>query len=140
LDGLWGFDEEMRMAGPIDTVNRLTEAINHGDLERAAALYEPSAVMVAQPGKVARGSVQVREALAGFIALKPTLTSEAQQVIEAGDVALYMGRWNLRGTDPVGKSILMAGESADVLRRQKDGRWLIALDNPWGGQILAPKG
>ncbi len=31
----------------------------------------------------------------------------------------------------------MSGESTDVLRRQPDGRWLIALDNPWGVQILS---
>jgi uncharacterized protein (TIGR02246 family) len=127
------------MPGPIDTVNRLVDAINRGDLERAAALYEPEAVLVVQPGKLARGPVQLREALAGFIALKPTLRSEAQEVIEAEDVALYLSRWSLRGTDPAGKAVEMAGESADILRRQEDGRWLIALDNPWGGQILASK-
>jgi len=127
------------MAGPIDTVNRLVDAINRGDLEKATKLYEPGAVLVVQPGKLARGSTQLREALAGFIALKPTLMSEAQEVVEAGDVALYVSRWNLRGTDPAGKTVVMAGESADILRRQEDGRWLIALDNPWGDQILAPK-
>jgi uncharacterized protein (TIGR02246 family) len=128
------------MAGPIDTVNQLVDAINRGDLERALAAYEPEAVLLVQPGQLARGSIQLREALAGFIALKPTLTSEAQEIIEAGDVALYVGRWNLRGTDPAGKPVAMAGESADILRRQADGRWLVALDNPWGAQVLASKG
>lgn len=128
------------MAGPIDTVNRLVEAINCGDLENAAMLYEPGAVMVVQPGKLACGSAQLREALAGFIALKPMLVSEAQEVIEAGDVALYMNRWSLRGTDPAGKSIVMGGVSADILHRREDGVWLIALDNPWGDQILPPRG
>jgi uncharacterized protein (TIGR02246 family) len=113
------------------------DAINSGDLKRAATMYEPDAVMVVQPGKLARGAVQLREALAGFIALKPTLKSEAHEVIEAGDVALCVSRWNLRGTDPEGKAVVMDGESADILRRQEDGRWLIALDNPWGDQVLA---
>src|SRR5262245_13856303 len=126
------------MAGPIDAVNQLVDAINRGDLERAVGAYEPGAVLLVQPGQLARGSIQLREALAGFIALKPTLTSETQEVIEAGNVALYVGRWNLRGTDPAGKPVVMAGESSDILRRQADGRWLIALDNPWGDQILAP--
>jgi len=128
------------MARPIDTVNQLRDAINREDLDGAVVAYAPDAVLLVQPGQIARGSAQVREALAGFIALKPTLTSEAQEITEAGDVALYIGRWNLRGTDPTGKSVVMAGESADVLRRQKDGRWLIALDNPWGAQVLASRG
>ena len=124
------------MAEPIDTVNQLVDAINRGDLERAVVAYEPGAVLVVQPGQLARGSSEVEKALAGFIALEPTLTSEAQEVIEAGDVAQYIGRWNLRGTDPAGKPVEMAGESADILRRQPDGRWLIALDNPWGAKVL----
>ncbi len=128
------------MAGVIDTVNELVDAINRRDLERAIGAYEPGAVLLVQPGQPARGSIQLREALAGFIALKPTLTSETQEVIEAGNVALYVSRWNLRGTDPAGKPVAMAGESTDVLHRQEDGRWLIAVDNPWGVQVLAPRG
>jgi uncharacterized protein (TIGR02246 family) len=124
------------MQGPIDTVNQLTDAINRGDLDRAVSLYEGAAVMVAQPGRVARGSDQLREAIAGYLALKPTLKMEAREVVEAGDVALYVSRWSLRGTDPAGKPMELSGESTDVLRRQKDGRWLIVVDNPWGVQIL----
>lgn len=121
---------------PARTVARLAEAINRGDLDAALALYEKDAVMVAQPGQLARGTVELRNALAGFMALKPTLRMQAEQVVEAGDVALYLGRWSLRGTGADGKSVAMGGESSDILCRQKDGRWLIALDNPWGVQIL----
>jgi uncharacterized protein (TIGR02246 family) len=126
------------MSNPIDTVNQLSDAINRGDLEAALALYEPDAVLVAQPGQLARGSTQLRAALGGFIGLKPELRSETQSVIEADDVALYSGRWTLRGTDPSGRATTMGGESSDVLRRQRDGRWLIAVDNPWGAKILEP--
>jgi ketosteroid isomerase-like protein len=126
------------MPGPIDTVNELVEAINHADLERAVAAYESGAVLVVRPDQLVRGSAQLHEALAGFIALRAVLRSEAQQLIEAEDVALYIGRWSLSGTDPAGNQVAMRGESTDVLRRQRDGRWLIALDNPWGAQILPP--
>src|SRR5215475_9437653 len=88
------------MRGPIDTVNELVQAINHADLERAVAAYESDAVLVVQPGKLVRGSAQLQEALAGFIALRVVLRSEAQQLIEPEDVALYVGRWSLSGTIP----------------------------------------
>ena len=127
------------MPGPATTVDQLTQAINRGDLEAALALYEPNAVFMVQPGQPARGRAQLREALANVIALKPTLHSEAQEVIEAGDVALYVSRWTLRGTDPSGQAVAMGGESSDILRRHRDGRWLIALDNPWGAQVLASR-
>jgi uncharacterized protein (TIGR02246 family) len=124
------------MTTPIDTVNELVEAINRGDLEAALALYAPGAVLVAQPGQVARGHAELRDALGRFIALKPVLRSQTQRVIEVDDVALYMGRWTLRGSDPSGQAIAMEGDSSDVLRRQRDRRWLIAVDNPWGAQLL----
>ena len=124
------------MSPPIDTVNELSDAINRGDLEAALALYEPNAVLVAQPGQLARGSTELRAALGRFIGLKPELRSETQSVIEVDDMALYTGRWTLRGTDPSGQTTTMGGVSSDILRRQRDGRWLIAVDNPWGAKIL----
>lgn len=125
------------MAGPMDTVAQLVEAINRGDVLAAVALYELNAVLVVRPGQVARGAREIRDALAGFIALKAALRSETQEVLEVDNVALYVSRWSLRGTDPSGQAVFLSGESTDVLRRQQDGRWLIALDNPWGAQILS---
>ena len=34
------------MARPVDTVDALTDALNRGDVESAAALYEPDGVLV----------------------------------------------------------------------------------------------
>jgi len=124
------------MPTPIDTVNQLTDAVNRGDLEGALALYEPNAALVVQPGQLARGSTELRAALGGFIGLKPELRSEAQHIIEIDDIALYTSRWTLHGTDPSGQATTMGGVSSDVLRRQRDGHWLIAIDNPWGSKIL----
>ncbi len=126
----------MSNPNPADVVDRLCAAINHCDIETAMTLYEPEAAFVAQPGNVVIGTKALRDALAGFIALKPTITTEAHRLIQAGDVALYCSKWNLRGTDPQGKALWMEGRSADVLRRQPGGVWLIAIDNPWGAEIL----
>ena len=127
----------MKTRNPLDAVAQFVKAMNNGDLETALTFYEPGASLVVKPGVVVTGTVALREALAGFVALKPTLTTEAQQVMEAGDVALYCSRWSLRGTDPAGNPVHMGGRSSDVLRRQSDGNWLIALDNPWGTDIVA---
>lgn len=121
---------------PVETVNALVKALNRGDVDAAVAQYEPGASLVVQPGVVATGTIALREALAGFAALKPAITTEAYKVIEAGDIALYCSRWRLRGTDPAGNAVQMGGRSSDVLRRQPDGKWLIALDNPFGPDIV----
>lgn len=127
----------MKTLTPLDAVTQFVNAMNKGDLETALDLYEPGASLVAQPGVVVTGTSALRGGLAGFVALKPTMTSEAHQIVEAGDVALYCSRWNLRGTDPAGNPVQMSGRSSDILRRQADGNWLIALDNPWGTDIVA---
>lgn len=127
----------MKTLRPLDAVTQFVNAMNQGDLEAALSRYEPGASLVVKPGVVVTGTMALREALAGFLTLKPTLTSEAQQVVEAGDVALYCARWNLSGTDPAGNPVQMSGRSSDILRRQPDGNWLIALDNPWGTDIVA---
>lgn len=127
----------MKTVSPLDAVTQFVNAMNAGDLETALGLYEPGASLVAQPGVTATGTPALRKALAGFAALKPTMTTEAHQVVEAGDVALYCSRWSLRGTDPAGNPVQMSGRSSDILRRQPNGNWLIALDNPWGTDIVA---
>jgi uncharacterized protein (TIGR02246 family) len=124
------------MPTPIDTVNELSSALNRGDVETALKLYEPDAVLIPQPGQLARGSTELRAAFEQFTAFKPTLQTQAQSVVEVDDIALYIGRWSLRGTDPRGQAIAMGGESSDILRKQPNGRWLIAIDNPWGAQVL----
>lgn len=125
------------MKTPLDTINRLMDAINRGDADAVLSLYEPDAAIVVQPGQVARGTAAVRSAIEGFIAFKPALKGTAHQIVEAGDIALYCAKWTLTGTFPDGKPLEMSGASSDVLRRQPDGRWLVAVDNPWGTEILS---
>ena len=126
----------MKTPGPLDAVTQFVNAMNNGDLETALRMYEPEASIVVQPGVIATGTSALREALAGFAALKPTITTEAHQIMAADGVALYCSRWNMRGTDPAGNPVQMGGCSSDVLRRQADGNWRIALDNPFGAEIL----
>ena len=121
---------------PEDTVRNLIKAINNGDAATAAAQYEPEAILVVEPGKIARGSEQIREAMIGFTALKPTLQSEKDEILVAGDTALLLSNWSLNGTGPEGEAIQMGGKSTDILRRQSGGNWLIAIDNPWGVDLL----
>jgi len=64
------------------------------------------------------------------------MTTEAHQPVQSGDIAQYLSRWSLKRQDPSGNEVNMSGTSCDILRRQPDGRWLIALDNPWGTALL----
>lgn len=111
----------------------LIEAANRGDLETALALYEPNASFVLDSGQVVTGLAAIREAMQGFLALKPKFTIEVKAV-QSGDggLALLRAKWSLTGTGPDGKPVTMSGNSTEVVRRQSDGTWRFVIDNPRG--------
>lgn len=127
----------MELPGPLDVVSQLVTAMNACDLESALTLFESGASFVMKPGVVVRGTAGIHQALQGFMALKPKLTIETQQIVQAGDVAQYCARWSINGIDLTGAAVQLGGRSASILRRQPDGRWLFLVDNPWGTDIVA---
>lgn len=126
----------MPASNPEMAVREFFRLFNEGNVEDVMAMYEPGAVLVAQPGQEATGPAALRAALNGFLSLKPTLTMGNFRLIVAGDIALSTAMWTLQGTGPDGKTVRMEGTTSDVLRQQADGRWLFVIDNPWGAGIL----
>ena len=110
------------------------QAFNAGDIEAMMKLYEPAASLTPQPGQIVSGTKALREALSGFVAMKPRMTLEARTLAEAGGIALTTSKWVLEGTGPDGKPMKAEGQSAEVARRQPDGTWLFVIDNPHGLQ------
>lgn len=123
---------------PAQTVATLVHAINRGDIDAAVELYRADAVFVARPGTTLVGREAIREALAAMIATRPKLATHAQQVLLCADHALYHAAWSMTGTDADGRRFSQTGHSCDLICRAADGRWRIAIDNPWGAGILQP--
>ena len=120
-------------AAPADVVTLFAAALHDGRLDDAVALYEPDAVFIAQPGaEPVTGTHAIRGALAGFAALRPTLTADIRKVVVAGDIATVLNAWRLEGTAPDGSALHLSGTSADVVRRRPDGTWALLIDDPWG--------
>ena len=123
-------------SNPEATVSEFFKAFNERDMETVLGLYEPEAVLVADPGQMASGTDALRSALERFFSMKPTLKIGKQRVVVASSLALSLANWTLTGTLPNGQPMEMSGTTSDVLRRQNDGRWLFAIDNPWGREII----
>ncbi|HQU50596.1 MAG TPA: SgcJ/EcaC family oxidoreductase [Casimicrobiaceae bacterium] len=102
------------------------------DMAGLLSLYEPDAVLLPQPGAVARGHAAIRDALNAFLAMKGTFAIASSKTVHAGDIALAYVKWTLDAKGPDGAPIHLEGETSDVLRRQADGRWLIVIDSPFG--------
>ena len=105
------------------------EAFNRHDLDAIAALYEPEAVMVSSAGPV-RGIAAIREIYRAVFALRPTIELRTLGAHQTGDLALLHGKWIWRGVGPDGVEVRREGYNTETVRRQPDGRWLFAIDNP----------
>ena len=102
--------------------------INAGNLDGLVALYEPDATFVPQEGEVVHGTAAIRAALAGFVAMKPTLKMKITRVIPVGkDLAMIYNDWTMTAGGQTG-----TGKAIELMRRQADGTWRFALDAPFG--------
>src|ERR1700682_4462572 len=118
---------------PEDLHPALSEAYNAGALEAVLSLYDSKAVFVIKPGRVTESPAELRAAVEHVVALRGRLTVTPQSFTRSDDLVLVLGTFTLSGLRPDGTPFESASRFADVLRRQPDGRWLIAIDNPYGG-------
>ena len=110
------------------------ERFNAQDADGILELYEPNAVILPPDAPEAvTGHAAIREVLDGFLALKGKMENTIVRVIEQQDIAILYSRWTVSGTGPDGTSVTVGGTTSDVVRRQSDGSWLFAIDNPLGG-------
>lgn len=108
-----------KAAEPEDLGRMFIERANAGDVDGLVALYEPDAVLAFPPGKTTAGSREIRKVYEEMLAGRPAFTSEGQQpALVNGDIALTSTRL------PGGQA------TAEVARRQPDGTWLWAIDQP----------
>jgi uncharacterized protein (TIGR02246 family) len=123
----------MGVRDPRENHERFECAVNAGDLEALVALYEPEAVYVAGPGQPVVGQKAIRGALAAWLAVKPRLRLELTGLALAGELALERTRWTVTMPGADGRPETTSGASSVVLRRQADGSWRMAIDDPGVG-------
>jgi ketosteroid isomerase-like protein len=121
---------------PADINPAFAVAYNAGRVDAFLALYEPDAVLVGRHGAEHRGQAAIARDLAGLLALGGTMTSANRYALvhasPRGDVALLSADWRIETRGPDGAPLVVAGRSAEVARRQPDGRWLYIADHPFG--------
>jgi ketosteroid isomerase-like protein len=119
---------------PEQVIDEFVKFFNARDLDGLIEhLYEDDAVLVPQPGTASvSGRAAIREVLQAFVGTGGTMSIVATAAYTAGNISLAHSHWRLDvpGGDP------MEGTTAEIVRRQPDGTWKYAIDNPWGGSIL----
>jgi ketosteroid isomerase-like protein len=104
---------------PEDLSRLIVERLNAGDVDGLTALYEPHAVLALPDGGIAIGSEEIRRAYERLVADRPTFEPGTQQrTLRCGDLALTSSR------------LANGVVTVEVARRQADGTWLWAIDQP----------
>lgn len=116
---------------PGEMYEAFAKAYHAGDLETMMSLYEPDAILMPEPGKLAEGKDAIREAQMGLLTIKGTMKVGATTTLTSGDLAISRCSWTLTGTGPDGSPVDISGDSTEVLRRQADGTWRLVFDLPW---------
>jgi uncharacterized protein (TIGR02246 family) len=120
---------------PADLYPTLLKAFNAGDIEAIVACYESQACFVLKSGDTARGTVELRKMFQATLSYKPDLKLNVSKIIPAGDdLALVIVKWTSRTVSSSGETKVWAGTATDIVRRQPDGTWKLALDIPYGVQ------
>jgi ketosteroid isomerase-like protein len=108
-----------RAASPEDLSRLIVPRLNAGDIDGLVALYEADAVLALPGGHVATGSGEIRQAYERLLADRPAFTpGKPRPTLRVADLALT-------------STVLADGTvTVEVARRQDDGTWLWAIDQP----------
>ena len=125
----------MIAGSPEHAIELLDKAFNEGDLDTVLGLYEDAAVVIAEPGQVARGKQELRSLYQRFMQPGTAAQQLTTHVAEADGIALFLSRWTLTVKDAPPQTFI----ATTVLRRQPDGGWKALIDNARGPLILGPE-
>ncbi len=112
------------------------DAFNRGDLEAVLAFYEAAAVVVTEPGKLARGTDELRVFFEGVMKSGASAKQLKTHVIEADGIALFLSRWTLKSASGEIAEGARTFTATTVLRKQIDGTWKALIDNSLGPLVL----
>jgi uncharacterized protein (TIGR02246 family) len=108
--------------------------INSRDLDNLVALYEPRASLVNEDATMAHGTAAIRETMQGIFAAFPEakITMNVVRVVHAGDdLAVLYNDWSAIGRAADGSPFTMEHKAMEIVRRQSDGTWRFAVDDPY---------
>ncbi|MCY8230397.1 YybH family protein [Priestia endophytica] len=113
-------------------------AIQNEDFDTLMNYYTDDAVLVVKQGMIAKGKEEIKKA---FIAIAKYFnnsivpTQGEMVILEAGDTALVLSQTFLDANKEDSK-YPMERRATYVFRKNAEGRWLCAIDNSYGTDLI----
>jgi uncharacterized protein (TIGR02246 family) len=117
---------------PDDCDRAFAACVKARDLDGLMALYEPEAQYVRRDGTVVIGQAAIRALLQSLTTVATEIEMNVVRVVALNGIALLYNDWQSKTTSEDGRVRESAGKAIEVVRRQPDGRWLFAIDDPFG--------
>lgn len=118
------------VSNPGDMNRTFAEAFNSRRLENMLALCEADSILMPdESDRSLRGLPEISTEWRKLLQLPGTLVSHNNFCVQHGELALLRADWHVIARDG---SIMMTGSSAEIIRRQADGRWLYVIDHAMG--------
>jgi uncharacterized protein (TIGR02246 family) len=117
---------------PEDCDREFAACVKARDLDGLVALYETDARYVRRDGTVVIGHIAIRALLQSLLDVPTEIEMNVVTVIANDGTALLYNDWTLRAGSADGGVRESSGRAIEVVRRQPDGHWLFAIDDPFG--------
>ena len=115
------------------------EAITREDFDALMAFYADDAALVIKPGLIAKGKEHIRKAfmaIAEHFGHNLVVKQGEMQIIQGANTALVIMETHIETIDPAGAPSRITRRATYVFREESDGRWLCAIDNSYGTDLL----
>jgi uncharacterized protein (TIGR02246 family) len=119
----------MGVSSPEEMAEAFKQKFNDRDEAGLLSLYAPDAAFTMDGVNVARGTAEIKAAMAGMLASPFKVKGKYASVLVAGDLAVCKLRWEMLNAEGW---IEMDGVSLEVLKRGGDGLWRFAIDDATG--------
>ncbi|MDW3646067.1 MAG: DUF4440 domain-containing protein [Bacteroidia bacterium] len=127
---------EQEQAAVLKAVKQMTHAFHQKDLKAVMNSYEDQALVVFEPESPITDKALLEQMFQGAFSLNPKFTYSGHEVFVNGDIAVHIAPWTMKGKAPDGSKVEQSGLSIAVLRKQKDGKWLMVFDDPHGQFLM----
>jgi uncharacterized protein (TIGR02246 family) len=128
------------MPHPLQTlIEAADRAITAEDFDAVTEFYADDATLVVKPGLNVIGKPAIRRAFAAIADHFNHSLKVGQGdivVLEGADTALVLMESTLEAADKAGADVSTVRRSTFVFRKGEDGRWLCAIDNSYGTDLI----
>lgn len=120
----------------LNTIKTFMAAFRAKDIDLLMNHYDEKSIVVFDGTSPTYGKKDIRKLFIHTFSINPNLAIKDEQLFIIDNVAIHFSNWEMTGISPNGELFTSTGLSVLNLKKQKNGNWIILLDNPQALYLL----